>query len=182
MGELGAASIELAKRNPLTPLARQWQIPVNAIDYASVALYDANGSRINDDEAEDVSDRLEDLIAGAWRRAKREAEAGRKAANSLSVADALREHSFVPNVQTERRRVERWAMRVLACEYGAELDELSLAWFDGGFDEDWDDLLVVGGFDRIVEHLAHGLDLRLGHGACFSGLREAERVMKSGAR
>lgn len=160
--DLGAASIELAKSNPLTPLARQWQIPVRPIDYGSVAVYEADAGRIDDEEAAEIADRLEDLITVGWRRAKREAESG-KAAPVQSVGQFLRQRKFVPDLSTERGRAERWAIGVQTCEYGAEPDDLSLAWFDGGFDEDWDDLLVVGGFDRIVEHLAQGLDIRLGH-------------------
>lgn len=188
--ELGAASIELAKTNPFTALARKWQIAVRPIDYTSVAVYDAEGRRIDDDEAEDIADRLEDLITAGWRRAKREAENGQTAAGLQSVGDFLRQRKFMPDMSSERGRVENWAVGVQVCEYGAELDELSLAWFDGGFDEDWDDLLVVGGFDRIVEHLADGLDIRLGHEitriehggdrvrvACQQGTFEADRAI-----
>ncbi|MGH8164453.1 MAG: FAD-dependent oxidoreductase, partial [Rhodanobacteraceae bacterium] len=59
--ELGAASSEMQRRNPLTTLARQWQIAVRPIDYASLAAYDFTGSRI-DDEAADAADRLEEAV------------------------------------------------------------------------------------------------------------------------
>lgn len=47
----------------------------------------------------------------------------------------------------------------LAAEYGANADELS-AWWGTREGSEGDDLLVLGGYDRLTEHLATGLDVR----------------------
>jgi monoamine oxidase len=156
--DLGAASIELQQCNPLTPLARQWQVATRPIDYGRVAVYDCKRRRVENDVAEATSDRLERLVTKARRKAQRQASGGGLADQS-SVETVL--DAFGSKLDTERGRLERWALGVQACEYGAEFRDLSLAWFDDGFDEDWDDLLVVGGFDLIVDRLAEGLDIRL---------------------
>lgn len=47
----------------------------------------------------------------------------------------------------------------LAAEYGANADELS-AWWGTQEGSQGDDLLVLGGYGRLTEHLATGLDVR----------------------
>lgn len=49
----------------------------------------------------------------------------------------------------------------LASEYGANADELS-AWWGTEEGSEGDDLLVVGGYGGLADHLADGLDIRLG--------------------
>ena len=44
----------------------------------------------------------------------------------------------------------------------AELEHLSLNHFDEHYELNWDDLWVVGGYDRLVARMAKGLDIRLG--------------------
>lgn len=164
--DLGAASIEIQRRNPLTPLARQWQIAVKPLRYESTRLYDSAGARWDEDEAEEIADRLEAAVDRERRRAKTEAARKPREQSSKglrSVRDAVAKHGLAGPLDTALGRAQQWAAAVQACEYGAELRELSLAWFDDDFDADWDDLLVVGGFDRLIERLAAGLDIRLGH-------------------
>jgi hypothetical protein len=49
----------------------------------------------------------------------------------------------------------------LASEFGANADELS-AWWGTEEGSDGDDLLVLGGYGGLADHLADGLDVRLG--------------------
>lgn len=153
--DLGAASIEIQRRNPLTSLARRWNVAVTPLDYESVTLYDAGGCRWDRREAVKFSDALEDLINPARLHAKAEGQ-------RRSVGDWLRGRGWAAELDSRLGRAERWAMAVQACEYGGEMDQLSLADFDDDFEAPWDDLLVVGGFDRLVERMAAGLDVRLG--------------------
>jgi polyamine oxidase len=152
--DLGAASIEIQRRNPLTKLARQWQVAVAPIRYESVTLCDADGCRWQRRQAEKVADDLERLINPARQRAR--ADSHRR-----SVGDLLRKHGWAARLDSRRGRAEAWAASVQACEYGGEMDQLSLADFDDDFEADWDDLLVVGGFDRLIDRLAAGLDVQL---------------------
>lgn len=167
--ELGAASIEIQRRNPLTPLARQWQIAAKPLRYESVKLYDSAGARWSENDVEKIADRLEAVVNRERRRAKADMlarparSAGQPpAAGPLSVADAIVQHGLAGPLDTALGRARQWAAAVQACEYGAELRDLSLAWFDDDYEADWDDLLVTGGFDRLIERLAAGLDIRLG--------------------
>ncbi|HEX7447856.1 MAG TPA: FAD-dependent oxidoreductase, partial [Pirellulales bacterium] len=159
--ELGAGSIEIQRRNPLTPLARKWQIAATPLQYESVALYDTAGARWDEDDVEQLADRLEAAVDRERRRAK--ATRSRQQSAPRSVRDVATARCLFGPLDTALGRAQQWAAAVQTCEYGAELRDLSLAWFDDDFDADWDDLLVVGGFDRLIERLAAGLDIRLGH-------------------
>ncbi|HEX5446243.1 MAG TPA: FAD-dependent oxidoreductase [Pirellulales bacterium] len=167
--ELGAGSIEIQRRNPLTPLARKWQIAAEPLRYDSVRLYDVAGTPWGEGAIEKIADRLEAAVDRARRRAKA-ARPSPSATNSRpdqaaprSVQDAVAARGLAGSLDTALGRAQHWAAAVQTCEYGAELRDLSLAWFDDDFEADWDDLLVVGGFDRLIERLAAGLDIRLGH-------------------
>lgn len=159
--ELGAGSIEIQRRNPLTPLARKWQIAATPLRYESVALYDTAGARWDEDDVEQFADRLEAAVDRERRHAK--ATRSRQRSAPRSVRDVATARCLFGPLDTALGRAQQWAAAVQTCEYGAELRDLSLAWFDDDFDADWDDLLVVGGFDRLIERLAAGLDIRLGH-------------------
>lgn len=153
--DLGAASIEIQRRNPLTSLARRWKVAVAPLDYESVTLCDADGCRWERREAVKVSDALEDLIDPARRQAKAQHQ-------RRSVGELLRRRGWAADLHSRLGRAQRWAVAVETCEYGGEMDRLSLADFDDDFEAPWDDLLVVGGFDRLIERLAADLDVRLG--------------------
>lgn len=159
--ELGAGSIEIQRRNPLAPLARKWHIAAKPLRYKSVKLYDSAGVDWNQDDVEKIADRLEAAVDRERRRAK--ACWTPRQAEPRCVQDAVTAGELCGSLDTAAGRAQQWATAVQTCEYGAELRDLSLAWFDDDFDADWDDLLVVGGFDRLVERLAAGLDVRLGH-------------------
>lgn len=153
--DLGAGSIEIQRRNPLTSLARQWKVAVAPLDYESVTLCDADGCRWQRRAAVKFSDALEEVINPARRRAKTERQC-------RSVGDLLRRRGWAADVHSRLGRAQRWAMSIEACEYGADMDQLSLADFDDDFEAPWDDLLVVGGFDRLIERMAADFDVRLG--------------------
>lgn len=165
--ELGAGSIEIQRRNPLTPLARQWQIAGKPLRYESVKLYDCAGGRWRDDDVEEIADRFEAVVNRERRRAKAErlSQSGRtsQSAGLLSVQDVVANRGLAGLPDTVLGRAQQWASAVQVCEYGAELRDLSLAWFDDDYEADWDDLLMIGGFDRLIERLAAGLDIRMGH-------------------
>ena len=71
--DLGAASIEIQRRNPLTPLARQWQIAVKPLRYESTRLYDSAGAHWDENEVEKIADRLEGRVNRERIRARADA-------------------------------------------------------------------------------------------------------------
>ncbi len=151
--ELGASWIESRKLNPVAPLARQWKIPFRRTDFEWVALYDTDGRRFRADRLDQVAAEYERLVL---------ASQARGLPDDVSVAEIVNKRLAAPALSEPTRRIWRWAMAAQACEYGAELEHLSLNHFDEHYELNWDDLWVVGGYDRLVARMAKGLDIRLG--------------------
>ena len=157
--DLGASWIEISKLNPLAPLARRWKIPTFYTDFESTAVFDYDGRRLRADRVEGVTDEFERLVLMAQTQGL---------PDGVSVGELLNRVLRRPGLSRQDRRIWQWAMGAQASEYGADLADLSLNHFDENYEMEWDDLLVVGGYDRLVERLAAGLDVRLG--------RKAERI------
>lgn len=151
--DLGASWIEIKTLNPLWPLARRWKIPTCYTDFESAAVYDYDGRRLRSDRVEAVTDQFERLVLEAQ---------SRNLSNDVSVADVVNRTLGRPGVGEQERRIWQWAMGTQASEYGADLADLSLNHFDENYEMEWDDHLVVGGYDRLVERMAAGFDVRLG--------------------
>lgn len=151
--DLGASWIEIKTLNPLWPLARRWKIPTTYTDFESAAVYDHDGRRLRADRIEAVTDKFERLVLAAQ---------SQNLPNDVSVADVVNRVLGRPGVDQQDRRIWHWAMGTQASEYGADLADLSLNHFDENYEMEWNDYLVVGGYDRLVERMAAGLDVRLG--------------------
>ena len=151
--ELGASWIESRKLNPVAPLARKWKIPFRRTDFEWVALYDIDGRRFRADRLDQVAVEFERLVL---------ASQARGLPDDVSVAEIINKRLAAPALSQPTRRIWRWAMAAQACEYGAELEHLSLNHFDEHYELNWDDLWVVGGYDRLVARMAEGLDIRMG--------------------
>ncbi|HUY33860.1 MAG TPA: FAD-dependent oxidoreductase [Pirellulales bacterium] len=153
--DLGAAWIEEASRNPLAKLARQWDLTLKPTHHESLALYDRDGSRWEQRDVKTILDDRDELLSDA------QALVDELPADT-SLAEGIRRELAGEPLTAEDRRAYDWALATQVCEYGAELDELSLRHFDEDLAAGWEDLLVVDGYDRLVERLAEGLDVRLG--------------------
>ncbi len=78
--------------------------------------------------------------------------------DDLSLADALERSGAVDGI--DPGTVDLVIRTEVAAEYGADADELSAWWtFEEG--SEGDDLLVTGGYGRLVDHLLGGIDVRL---------------------
>lgn len=151
--DLGASWIESKPFNPLAPLARRWKIPTRYTDFNSVALFDYDGRRLRANAIAAVTNRYERFILAAQRQ---------RLPEGVSVGEVLGRLLRRPGIRQRERRIWQWAMSTQASEYGADLADLSLEHFDEHYEMQWDDHLVVGGYDRLVERMAAGLEVRLG--------------------
>jgi monoamine oxidase len=118
-----------------------------AFDYANVVL-GLDRERLDDDPFGDAAaDAVESALA--WAADQDE---------DRSLADALQESGAADDV--EPGELEFHLDTEVVTEYGAGAEELSATW---GLDEgtEGDDLLVTGGYSRLADALAEGLDVRL---------------------
>ena len=168
--DLGAHWIHGTEGNPITTLARQYAVDTLFVGgdstytggWEHLALYGPGGRALTGDDkltsillADEIWDELD-----AMRR--RLAAAGEP---DLSVGEALRrvlQNRALPDAE---RRSAEWHFTLWARDdCAADPDALSFQWADDGYEVyGYGDSVFLHGFGAIVQRLAEGLDIRLGH-------------------
>ncbi len=156
--DLGGSWIHGVRGNPVTELADEARIPRAPTDYDSSRLYlpDGTGASARDERA--IYRRFEELLRAVDRARER-----RDADTSLGRAmdDVMRRRGWS---RTERLGVDHAITVNIELEYAADVDELSLHWWDD--DEAFpggDVLMPETGYAWLPALLAEGLDVRLKH-------------------
>jgi len=161
--DLGASWIHGVDGNPLTRLSDQAGAARLMTSYDSAMSLDAAGKDVDLTEA---ADDAESLIE----KARKAAEKGDA---DQSIKAAIEATKVWKSADEGARRLLRHAINgSLEAEYGGAWDELSAWYFDEVEEFDGEDALFPGGFDQITQHLAKGLDIRLG--------AVVERVLQNG--
>jgi len=171
--ERGASWVHAVEASELAGALDRLGVATVPFDYEASALGPA-GDRVDDLEAfgEDARDALDGALAWAG-----------DLDGDISVADAVRRSGAAEAL--DAAVVRHYFDSEISTEYGADPEELSAHW---GFEEgsEGDDVLVVGGYGRLVESLLDGIDVRLsepvaaiGHDAAGVTLRFASGVEAS---
>lgn len=152
--DLGASWIHGTTGNPLAALAKEVNAALITTRYADSIGYDTNGSKWTDADEKQldalrtkVYDMLEVARNDEADQTLRQALAG--LFDSSSPADTRRLVNFLLSGEMET-------------EYGAAAGELSAFWYDEGSEYPGPDKLFAEGFRVIIDHLAAGLDIRMG--------------------
>lgn len=151
--DLGASWIHGTTGNPLTELARDAGAATVATSYDSAALHI------------DPAARALGITAPGTARAERTVEralawAERRDAD-VSLQRALDAVSGSPG-QVERAQRDFHVNATYEQEYGGSADSLSAWWMEQGDQFGGPDVLFPQGFGELADHLADGLDIRLG--------------------
>jgi monoamine oxidase len=166
--DLGAHWIHGTEGNPLTNLARQLAVPTLFVGGDSaysggwdhMVVHDATGRALEADEklrniltADVVRDEMDAL------RRKIDGD------GDMSIGDALGRVLGERALNDEDRRAVAWHVALSARDdCAADESELSFRWWDDGYEVyGYGDSVVVGGFGALVDALAKGLDIRVGH-------------------
>ena len=157
--DLGASWIHGYAGNPLTELAEQLGVATQVSPWTSIALYDADGRRL-DDAAQRQAIRAQQRL-GERLHARYKALHASPELRQTSVWRTAQEQAERLGLTPDERLVWDWSLHVLPLAEGVEADHLSLSHFSDGPWNDGTDLLVTGGYQRFAEALADGLDLRL---------------------
>jgi monoamine oxidase len=152
--ELGASWIHGTKNNPIATLAAAKGIETQATAYESI-MYGADGERLPDDALDGIEAQVADLVE-AGREGSPDTDEPLRAALDRAIGAADLDPSELLNV-------EMGITASIEHEYAADVVELSASNFDDGGREGGGDALLPGGYDKVVEAVASGLDVRLGH-------------------
>lgn len=152
--EIGANWIHGDKNNPLLPFAK-------AAGVASFA-YDFDDWRIVSADDEDLADEQAwEEISAALSGAMDDASGGETA--DQTAADYLAANKALANVSKASPEIANVILRrELSGDYGADADEISAEAWNFGSEIKGEDLLVTNGYDRIIRHLAKGLNIQTG--------------------
>lgn len=144
--EMGAAWVHALKSNPLVPLAQQAQLKLVPSDYDNESFRDTKTGRPSP-SAERASNQLFSLLGrleNSWPNP------------STSVASWLHQHGLPVN------RFTTWSVETgIVQEYGLNASRLGARAPTEGADFLGGDAFVSGGYQRIPELLAAGLEVRL---------------------
>ncbi len=142
--DLGASWIHGVENNPLAELAAAAQQPLGTTDYEEVAIRKAAGER---------------LPQGAFTRV--DAALRRGLRDAASFPDALAQ--ALATLDGDHAALGRYrASAEIEHEFAADLADLSPDALEEGDEFAGDDVVLPGGYVRLLEPLAEGLDLRLG--------------------
>ncbi|MBK9178045.1 MAG: FAD-dependent oxidoreductase [Acidimicrobiales bacterium] len=155
--DLGASWIHGTVDNPVAELADGWGIATVATDYDNVITFDADGIEVGAEEQAAVEELLEEVLdeAAAWAEAQDD-----DVPLARAVDQALQERSLT---EADARRLAHALNTTIEQEYAADAAELSARWWDDDDELDGADVLFPDGYGQVVERLAEGLDVRLGH-------------------
>lgn len=142
--------------NPVANLARQIGAQLLSTSFDNRAVFDSDGARLGQD-ALDRLDTLEEALDAALEKA----QAG---ADDLPVRRAARTGlDYASRPQSERNQIDFLINTTIEHEVGGDASRLSTFWYDSDTAYDGDESLFRDGYQVLVQHLAQGLDIRLGH-------------------
>jgi monoamine oxidase len=159
--DMGASWIHGVTRNPIARLARGLRVRTIQTDYDSYTLFDTDGRRFTGAEQAAMKARAKKLRKALESEQERRKEAGEP---DISVAEAIRLiGEYEGLTEGERRQLDRSINTSIEHEYAADASDLSLLYYDEDLAFAGADVLFPDGYDAIVNGLAGGLDIRLGH-------------------
>ena len=153
--DLGASWIHGIGGSPVCRLARESRIAVRRTNYDSIPrTYTDRGISVT------ANERL--VLGGTLERILGKIRATRSATDSL--ADALKRAIAEENLSQEQETVVRHLINVeIEQDYAADVEDLSLRYWDEVDDFTGEHAIIPSGFDRIIDPLVHDVDVRLGH-------------------
>lgn len=155
--DLGASWIEGTRGNPVAALATQFGVRTVATGQ-DLGAWGPDGRRLSDATIEGYDKAFEELMG----------EVERLAASfdrDISIGEGVRRALEGETLDAGERRALDWAMAALSTDSAADLDEMSLLHADDDDGFGGGDVILPGGYVQIVDRLASGLDVRLGHQA-----------------
>ena len=156
--DLGAAWIHGdSSSNPLMKMADRYELSTTATDWDETWLFDSEHGELEDESYDAIWRRSESIIERLY-------DAQSTASSKRSVADTLspmlKSLSGDPIV---KRGIQWFLSSQIEVEYAANFDQLALKHWDMDEAFSGDDVIVSGGFQKIVEPLSDDLDIRYAH-------------------
>lgn len=151
--ELGASWIHGSAANPLTDIAASLDLATVATDLDSVTMYTSTGRA--SEATLSLIDEYAELVARGIAEFQDDSD------KDASIAELVRRAAARFELDAQERAVLGYVVNEYEHEYAGSVEDLSAFWFDSDAVLRGPDLLLPGGYRRIVESLATELDVRL---------------------
>lgn len=148
--DLGASWIHGAERNPLSEMADAAKIERRLTSYERLRLWDQGGAEIPSARLSKHNRLVDEILYEVGGR-------------SGSVGAAIEKVIASRNLDPEQSAVLRWRLATMEIATAEDLGRLSLRHIEAGDDFGEEDRMFPGGYRQMVELLARGVDVRLGH-------------------
>lgn len=152
--ELGASWIHGVTNNPIAALAAAEGIKTQAFDYDAI-VYGPDGRRRAAGTLDDLEEQVAELVETGREDSPDTDEPLRAALDRAIAADDLD--------ATERLDIEWGIAESIEHEYAGDAADLSANHFDDGGEESGGDVLLPGGYDKVVQAVAKTVDVRFSH-------------------
>ncbi|MFK7793580.1 MAG: flavin monoamine oxidase family protein [Devosiaceae bacterium] len=157
--EVGAGWIHGPLGNPITRLAQEAGLETFVTDDDNFQLYRSNGTPVLDAQLGEGINRLESI----------QLQIDERLGNDMPMAEAV--HRFDGNALDDP--ILSWMLSTYTeFSTGGPLDTLSALYWDEDEAFPGADVILPNGYDRVIAHLAEGLDIRFEH--------TVEQIVQSG--
>lgn len=152
--ELGASWIHGVKNNPIAALAAAEGIKTQPFDYEAI-VYGPDGRRRAAGTLDELESQVAELVEAGRTDSPDADEPLRTALDRAIAADDLD--------TAERLDIEWGITESIEHEYAGDTVDLSANNFDDGGEESGGDVLLPGGYDKVVQAVAKTVDIRFNH-------------------
>ena len=160
--ELGASWVHGLDNNPVRDLAVQSGLALSATDYDNRQIYGESGGLLDRralNRLDEMETRLTRFAANApGNRLESECRIRPRGVLDNRLFRLMRLDAFS---EAKRRRGLFLLNTELEHEFGTDYENLSRCFWTEGEELSGGDAMLLGGIDRMMQHMAHGLDVRL---------------------
>ena len=153
--DLGASWIHGIGDSPVCRLARESRIAIHRTNYDSLPrTYTDRGISVTANERLVLGATLERILG----------KIGTTRSATDSLANAVKRAIAEESLSQEQETVLRHLINVeIEQDYAADVEDLSLRYWDEVDDFEGEHAIIPGGFDRIIDALVHDVDVKLDH-------------------
>jgi len=154
--DLGASWIHGVNGNPITKLAKQFGAKTVRTNDENSIVFHADGGEMTDAEWAEMEALFEEIYEEV---ASMQEDTDEDTSLQEAFDVVLMEYDLS---EEQLRRLNYYAYQVTALEYGADMKDLSLWWWDQDEEFGGEEVIFPDGYSQITDGLAQGLDIRLG--------------------
>ncbi|MEY4684247.1 MAG: hypothetical protein RLZ25_706 [Pseudomonadota bacterium] len=152
--DLGASWIHGVNQNPLSSIAASLNLKTSRSDYDAIQRYDFDGRKVTEAEGRGLDARFDDLLSGIT-------ELQKTASINRSLGVSIDEILQTKKYSGFDQRGIRYSINTeIEHEYAADVDDMSLKFWDQDDSFSGGDVFISQGFDLITDFLAKDLDIR----------------------